>query len=61
MIFAIALQLPNRQGATFDIDSSAEYAKRACYSVTKKLSSGGIGLSTIQTMCLLSFWEFTGK
>ncbi|KAH7057286.1 hypothetical protein B0J12DRAFT_738082 [Macrophomina phaseolina] len=57
-VLAIAIQLPSRPDTAFVTESPTEYAKKASDSVTKKLGNGGVGLSTIQTLCLLSFWEF---
>lgn len=35
--------------------------ERACQMVMMRLASGTVELSTIQTLCLLSMLEFTGK
>ncbi|GME64284.1 c6 transcription [Neofusicoccum parvum] len=59
-VLAIALRLSPEKANQPDQESSSTYAARVNEIVAKKLSNGGIGLATIQALCLLSFWEFTG-
>lgn len=46
------------QGIQLEIKRKTE---RACQIVMMRLASGTVELSTIQTLCLLSMLEFTGK
>lgn len=60
-LLAIAFRIFHGREDAVGADVSDNYAARANDLVTRRLSTGGVNLATIQALCLLSFWEFTGN
>ncbi|KAF4540034.1 uncharacterized protein LTHEOB_9508 [Lasiodiplodia theobromae] len=58
-LLAIAFRIFHGREDAVGADVSDNYAARANDLVTRRLSTGGVNLATIQALCLLSFWEFT--
>ncbi|OJD34002.1 c6 transcription [Diplodia corticola] len=60
-LLATAFRLVHEHDHVIAAEASATYAARTNDLITKRLNNGGVSLATIQALCLLSFWEFTGN
>lgn len=60
-VLAVSLNFSNETVSANTVEPLARYAARADALVNRKLTNGGVGLGTIQALCLLSFWEFSSK